>query len=142
MHTMAAMAWSWSGRSQLFSASRRRRAFLLLVGRAARSVAEARSISLFEKQRRMPLTMRAWFQSLVAFVITANAIALGACKENHDRMRPLVAKLMGSSELSGMWTPATLRSEADAFFALSFSNDRTEGLSAFREKRTPDFKGN
>ncbi|MBR0988011.1 enoyl-CoA hydratase/isomerase family protein [Bradyrhizobium liaoningense] len=32
--------------------------------------------------------------------------------------------------------------EADAFFALSFSQDRNEGLSAFREKRSPNFKGN
>lgn len=31
--------------------------------------------------------------------------------------------------------------EADAFFALSFSRDREEGLAAFREKRTPDFNG-
>lgn len=29
--------------------------------------------------------------------------------------------------------------EADAFFALSFSRDREEGLAAFREKRTPNF---
>jgi enoyl-CoA hydratase/carnithine racemase len=32
--------------------------------------------------------------------------------------------------------------EADAFFALSFSKDREEGLAAFREKRSPQFKGN
>jgi enoyl-CoA hydratase/carnithine racemase len=32
--------------------------------------------------------------------------------------------------------------EADAFFALSFSQDRNEGLAAFREKRAPNFKGN
>lgn len=32
--------------------------------------------------------------------------------------------------------------EADAFFALSFSQDRNEGLAAFREKRSPNFKGN
>ena len=32
--------------------------------------------------------------------------------------------------------------EADAFFAISMSQDRNEGLAAFREKRTPAFKGN
>jgi len=31
--------------------------------------------------------------------------------------------------------------EADSFFALAFSKDREEGLSAFREKRAPQFKG-
>lgn len=31
--------------------------------------------------------------------------------------------------------------EADAFFALSFSDDKQEGLSAFKEKRAPNFSG-
>ncbi len=31
--------------------------------------------------------------------------------------------------------------EADSFFALAFSKDKEEGLTAFREKRSPQFKG-
>jgi hypothetical protein len=31
--------------------------------------------------------------------------------------------------------------EADSFFSLAFSNDKEEGLSSFREKRTPNFTG-
>lgn len=37
---------------------------------------------------------------------------------------------------------AGMATEADAFFALSFSEDRTEGLNAFKERRAPKFSGN
>jgi 1,4-dihydroxy-2-naphthoyl-CoA synthase len=34
-----------------------------------------------------------------------------------------------------------LRLEADLYFLIQTSDDRREGLRAFKEKRPPDFKG-
>jgi enoyl-CoA hydratase/carnithine racemase len=35
----------------------------------------------------------------------------------------------------------SLRLEADLYFLLHTTKDRTEGIKAFREKRTPEFEG-
>lgn len=51
------------------------------------------------------------------------SIALGADKAHHDQMRPLVAKLMGSAQLSGAWSAESLRASADAFFEKRTSVD-------------------
>ncbi len=68
--------------------------------------------------------------------------------------RELAAAVGKQAPLSVMFTKSVIErgfdspmaegmaAEADAFFALSFSEDRNEGLAAFREKRTPEFKGN
>lgn len=70
------------------------------------------------------------------------------------KARELMEKIAGVGPLSIMFSKQAIERgfemplsegmamEADAFFAISMSNDRNEGLAAFREKRSPDFKGN
>jgi enoyl-CoA hydratase/carnithine racemase len=67
--------------------------------------------------------------------------------------RELARKIAGNAPLSVMYckqaiergTNVSLQEgmniEADSFFSLAFSNDKEEGLSSFREKRTPNFTG-
>jgi enoyl-CoA hydratase/carnithine racemase len=71
-----------------------------------------------------------------------------------EKAREVIKAIGEHAPLSVMFTKAAVERgydlgmaegmsiEADAFFALSFSQDRNEGLAAFREKRSPNFKGN
>ncbi len=69
------------------------------------------------------------------------------------KVREIVEEMKGVGPLATMMTKQTINrgmdmtlqqgflQEADLAYMLSWSDDRTEGLKAFSERRKPDFKG-
>jgi enoyl-CoA hydratase/carnithine racemase len=70
-----------------------------------------------------------------------------------DKARELARAICANAPLSVMFTKSAIdrgldlplaegmAAEADVSFMLYFTEDRDEGLGAFREKRTPTFRG-
>lgn len=82
---------------------------------------------------------------LVSHVYPAAELAAEADKlaETVAAKGPLALRYLKEAVLKGMdmTLEQGLRLEADLYFLLHTTSDRTEGITAFREKRDPEYKG-
>jgi len=82
---------------------------------------------------------------LVSKVVPPEKLAgeVGALAENIAAKGPLALRYIKEAVNKGldMTLEQGLRLEADLYFLLHTTEDRTGGIKAFREKRTPRFKG-
>lgn len=82
---------------------------------------------------------------LVSKVVPADALAGEAQKlaETIAAKGPLALKYLKEAVIKGMdlTLPQGLRLEADLYFLLHTTSDRTEGVKSFLEKRKPEYKG-
>jgi enoyl-CoA hydratase len=112
--------------------------------RLTRAVGTARAMELVLTGRPMPAA-EALVAGLVTRVVPAGETLTAALElaQRIAEMPPLAVRAAKRSVLAAAELPlsAGLRAERDAFFDLFATDDQTEGMRAFQEKRSPIWTG-